>query len=185
MSAEQNQSAERQKNLAITLGIALTVLAVEIVGGLLSGSLALLSDAAHVFADAGGIALSLFAVWMARRNATPQRTYGYYRVEILAALLNGAILLALSVFILAEAVVRWQNPTGVEGGLMVAAIIPSSPADQSGLQIGDVVTEINKRKVTALSQLGDALALGGAGQPVLLRYQRGDTARYVAIKPKD
>ena len=73
----------------------------------------------------------------------------------------------------------------LEGGVLVEAVLPGSPADLAGLQPGDVITEVNKRKVTALSQVPEALALGGAGQPVLVRYQRGETSRYVAIKPRD
>ena len=104
--------------------------------------------------------------------------------DVLASIASGGKIDSLGL-VLSELSVAVAKQLGVEGGLLVAAIFPTSPAEQSGLQIGDVVTEINKRNVTALSHLNEALALGGAGQPVLLRYQRGDTARYVALKPKE
>jgi serine protease Do len=104
--------------------------------------------------------------------------------DVLATVAGGGKIDSLGVVLreLPAALARQQN---LEGGLWVEAVLPSSPAELSGLQVGDVLTEVNKKKVTALAQLGEALALGGAGQPVLVRYQRGEAARYVAIKPRD
>src|SRR6266849_1531884 len=73
---------------------------IQVVSGWWTGSLALLADAAHLFVDAAGVGLSLLAVWFAERPATPEKTYGYYRVEILAALLNGVVLCVLALVIL-------------------------------------------------------------------------------------
>jgi cobalt-zinc-cadmium efflux system protein len=92
----------------------------EVVGGLLSNSLTLLADAGHLFTDVGALAFSLFVVWLARQPATSRNTYGYLRWEILAALLNGAILLAVSAAIVWEAVQRLRSPQPVETGLMFA-----------------------------------------------------------------
>jgi cobalt-zinc-cadmium efflux system protein len=92
----------------------------EVVGGLASNSLALLADAGHMLADGAALGLSLFAIWAAQRPATPQRTFGYHRMEILAALANGATLIAVSVLIFAEAYRRWLAPPAVRGGLMLA-----------------------------------------------------------------
>jgi cobalt-zinc-cadmium efflux system protein len=92
----------------------------EIAGGLLANSLALLADAGHMLSDASALALALFAIWFARRQATPQHTYGYYRVEILAALINGAALIAIALFIFVEAYQRFQDPLEVRGSLMIA-----------------------------------------------------------------
>jgi cobalt-zinc-cadmium efflux system protein len=75
--------------LAMALSITTLMMVVEFVGGVLSGSLALISDAGHMLTDAGALALALFALWFSRRPATPQRTFGFYRAEILSALLNG------------------------------------------------------------------------------------------------
>jgi cobalt-zinc-cadmium efflux system protein len=91
----------------------------EVVGGLLTNSLALLADAGHMFSDVAALALALFALWFAGRPAPRQHTYGYYRIEILAALANGATLVAVSIFILFEAYERLWNPPEVRGGLMI------------------------------------------------------------------
>jgi cobalt-zinc-cadmium efflux system protein len=101
---------------ALTVGFML----VEVAGGLWTGSLALLADAAHMLTDAGGLALALIAIRFAERPATPQKTYGYVRLEILAALVNAVVLLLLTVFILYEAFDRFVNPPPVLAGPMLA-----------------------------------------------------------------
>jgi len=94
----------------------------EAVGGWLTGSLALLADAAHMLSDVGALGLSLFAIRIAQRPRTDKRTFGYYRTEILAALVNGATLLALSVMIFVEALERWREPQAVAApGMMAVA----------------------------------------------------------------
>jgi len=93
-------------------------LVAEVVGGLISNSLTLLADAGHMFTDVGALAFSLFVVWLARQPATSRNTYGYLRWEILAALLNGAVLLAVSAGIVWEAIQRLRSPQPVETGLM-------------------------------------------------------------------
>ena len=90
----------------------------EVVGGLVSNSLTLLADAGHMFTDVGALAFSLFVVWLARQPATSSKTYGYLRWEILAALLNGAVLLAVSAGIVWEAIQRLRSPEPVQTGLM-------------------------------------------------------------------
>jgi cobalt-zinc-cadmium efflux system protein len=94
-----------------------------VAGALWTGSLALLADAGHMLTDVGGLGLALFATWVAAKPPTPEKTYGYYRVEILAALLNALVLLAISTFILYEAYRRFLSPPTVLGGpmLVVAA----------------------------------------------------------------
>src|SRR5687767_15651296 len=82
-----------RRALRIVLGITTVFMVAEFVGGWLSNSLALIADAAHMLTDVGALSLSLFAIWVARRPANPQKTYGYARMEILAALLNGATLI--------------------------------------------------------------------------------------------
>src|SRR4029077_15037228 len=76
--------------LQIALGLTLALMVAEVIGGLLSNSLALLADAGHMLTDAGALGLSLFVAWMCRQQSRPEKTYGYLRWEILAALLNGA-----------------------------------------------------------------------------------------------
>lgn len=108
-------AARNRRRLAWTLALAATYMVAEIVGGLLSNSLALLADAGHMLSDTGALALSLFALWMAQKPATPRRTYGYYRTEILAALANAATLIAISLLIFVEAFRRFHQPEAVMG----------------------------------------------------------------------
>ncbi len=95
------------------------VLVAEVVGGIVSNSLTLLADAGHMATDVGALALSLFVAWLSRQPASPQKTYGYLRWEILAAFFNGAALLLISAAIVWEAIVRLQHPEPVQTGLML------------------------------------------------------------------
>jgi len=104
----------------LTFGLTLGYAVVEAVAGYWTNSLALLADAGHMIADVGGLALALFASWVAQRPATLQKTYGYYRVEILAALLNGVLLFGMAFFILYEAYRRFFEPPEVQSGIMLA-----------------------------------------------------------------
>ncbi len=107
----------------MTLVLVLLYMVAEVVGGWLSNSLALLADAGHMLSDAAALALSLFAAWIARRPPTPQRSYGYYRAEILAALVNGAALGAISIWVIVEAYHRLWQPPEVAGPLMMGIAI--------------------------------------------------------------
>jgi cobalt-zinc-cadmium efflux system protein len=108
----------------VVLGLTLAFTAVEIVGGLLTGSLALLADAVHMLSDNLALALALFAVWLAGRPSTPERSFGYQRAEILAALANGVILVVLAIWIFIAAWGRLMDPPDVLAGWMavVAAV---------------------------------------------------------------
>lgn len=92
----------------------------EVVGGLLSGSLALLADAAHMLTDAAALALAWVAFRIARRPADPKRSYGYHRGQVLAAFVNGGVLIAIVAWIFFEAFRRLREPVAIEGGLMLA-----------------------------------------------------------------
>lgn len=107
------------RTLRLALIITFTFMLAEFLGGLWTNSLALLADAAHMLTDAAAIGLSLFALWFTRRPATPEKTYGYFRVEILAALLNGAGLAVISFFILLEAYQRFLRPEAVKSREML------------------------------------------------------------------
>ena len=120
---ERPAGRARSRPLAIALAITTVVLIVEVAGGLLTGSLALLADAGHMATDVGALALALFARWLARRSATPERSFGYYRAEILAALVNGATLVALSLYIFWEAFRRLGAPPEIDGGPMLAVAV--------------------------------------------------------------
>jgi cobalt-zinc-cadmium efflux system protein len=115
--------SESGRALAWVLGLTLAFAVVEVLGGLLSGALVLLADAAHMLTDAAAVALSLFAAWVARRPATPQRTYGYYRLEILAALVNGAALIAVTLWIVLEALRRLGHPEPIRSGMLLAIAV--------------------------------------------------------------
>ncbi len=111
------------KGLKLALAITLVFMAAEFAGGLWTNSLALLADSGHMLTDAGALGLSLFAVWFSRKPATAQKTYGYFRVEILAALANGVALLLIAAGILYEAYDRFFTPQPIRGGemLLIAA----------------------------------------------------------------
>ncbi|WP_137934947.1 cation diffusion facilitator family transporter [Mesorhizobium comanense] len=117
-------AAGRHKSrLAGALALTTTFMAVEVIGGLWTGSLALLADAAHMLTDAGGLALALIAIRFAERPATPQKTYGYVRMEVLSALTNAVVLLLLTIYIFYEAYKRFLNPPEILGGPMLAVAL--------------------------------------------------------------
>jgi cobalt-zinc-cadmium efflux system protein len=105
------------------LGLSLSVLVIEVVGGLASNSLALLADAGHVLTDVGGITLALVAIWIASRPASDARTFGYLRLEVLAAAANAALLFGVAAFILYEAWRRLSEPPVVASGLMLGVAL--------------------------------------------------------------
>jgi len=118
-SADAEVTGNRRR-LAIALVLTAVYMIAEIIGGFAANSLALLADAGHMFSDAAALGLSLVAVILAQRPATSQRTYGSHRAEILAALANGAALLALAVLIAREAWERLSEPPEVRGALLLA-----------------------------------------------------------------
>lgn len=109
--------------LALALGLTTSFMLVEVVGGLWTGSLALLADAAHMLTDAGGLALALIAINFAERPATPEKTFGYARFEVLAALTNAVVLLVVAVYILIEAYDRFTNPPEILGTPMLVVAV--------------------------------------------------------------
>jgi len=111
--------ADHHGRLAVVLGITVTVLVVEVVGALISGSLALLADAGHMLTDVAGLTMAVIATVVARRPATDARTWGYRRAEVLAAAAQAAVLLAVGVFVLVEGVKRLFDPPEVASGVMV------------------------------------------------------------------
>lgn len=119
----QREAVTNKRRLALVLGLTSTYLICEVIGGYLTGSLALIADAGHMLTDVAGLGLALLAIRFAARPATPERTYGYHRMEILAALANAVVLLGISIFVLIEAWARFRNPPVVEsrGMLLVAA----------------------------------------------------------------
>ena len=148
--------------MAVVLGLVLAYMVAEVVGGLLTNSLALLADAGHMASDAASLALALFAMWIAQRPPTPRHTYGYYRTEILAALANGATLVAISIYIFIEAYQRIGEPPHVQGALMMGIAVGGLLVNLIGLWI------LNSGKGESLNVRGAWLhvltdALGSVG----------------------
>ncbi|MEO8190078.1 MAG: cation diffusion facilitator family transporter [Acidobacteriota bacterium] len=108
-----------KKRLLIVFALTGAYMIAEVVGGLLTHSLALMADAGHMVTDVAGIGLALLAIRFAERPATPEKTYGYYRLEILAALANTVVLIGISIYILVEAYQRFRNPPEVQTGTML------------------------------------------------------------------
>ncbi len=123
------------RRLAVALILVVVYMGAEVAGGLLTNSLALLADAGHMLSDAAALGLSLFAAWLAHRPPTPQRSYGFYRAEILAALANGAALVAIAIYLLVESVRRLSEPREVLGGAMLLVAIGGLAINLVGLWI--------------------------------------------------
>ena len=123
MHHRHTHSSRHKHRLWVVFALSASFMVVQVVVGWWTNSLALLADAAHLFVDAVGVGLSLLAVWFAERPATAEKTYGYYRVEILAALVNGVVLCVLAIAILVEAWERVRVPHEVSAGpVLVVAV---------------------------------------------------------------
>jgi cobalt-zinc-cadmium efflux system protein len=161
-----------QRRLRWALALTALFLVAEVVGGLLTNSLALLADAGHMLTDVAALALALFVAWFSRQPAAPEKTFGYLRWEILAALINGAALLIVSGFILVEAIARLRSPEPVETGLMIAVAV-------GGLLINIlcawILHPLHQHSLNArgayLHVLGDLLgSLGTVAAGLLMRF---------------
>lgn len=150
--------AAHRGRLAVVLALSLTVLVVEVVIGLVTGSLALLADALHMVTDTAGLAMALVAIAVAQRPASDRRTYGYHRTEVLAAGVNGLVLFVLSIAILLAAVRRLDEPPEVDGGLVLAAGFLGLVVNLGGLVLlrSGARENLNVRGAY-LEVLGDAL----------------------------
>jgi cobalt-zinc-cadmium efflux system protein len=179
VSLTSSRPAASLPRLALVLALTLTFMVVEAIGGWISGSLALLADAGHMLTDAGALGLSLLSAWIALRPANENKTYGYQRWEILAALINGAALFGIAGWVILEAVQRIQHPQPIRaqlflvvaaGGLVVNLI---SLRILHGLRHGSLNT-----RGAYLHVLGDALgsvsALGAAAVIALTGWTLAD-----------
>ena len=116
-------AGRHKSSLYIALALTLVYMVAEVIGAIVTRSLALLADAAHMLTDAGGLALALFAIHFAQKPATPQKTYGYLRTEILSAMANAVVLLLLTIYILYEAYQRFLSPPEILSGPMLAVAV--------------------------------------------------------------
>lgn len=124
VAAAASAGARHRGRLVAALAIALFALALQAVGGIVTGSLALLADAGHILTDAAGVGLALLAIWFANRPASPRRTFGYYRVEIFSAVVNAVVLAVVAVLLLVETARRLTDPPAVQSGpMLVIAVI--------------------------------------------------------------
>jgi cobalt-zinc-cadmium efflux system protein len=150
--------ADHRRPLAIVLAISSTILVVEVVGALISGSLALLADAGHMLTDVAGLTLALIASVVARRPATTARTWGFRRAEVLAAAAQAAVLLAVGGFVLVEGARRLVEPPAVAAGVMVVFGVVGLVGNAvsilllSGVQAGNLNT-----RAALLEVMNDAL----------------------------
>lgn len=151
-------TASHRSRLVVVLALTLTVLVVQLVGSVLSNSLALLADAGHMLTDAAGVGLALLAITLANRPASPRRTFGYYRLEILAALANAVLLIGVALWVLVEAWGRLQNPPDVAAGTMLLFALVGLAANLVGMVLlrGGAAASLNM-KGAYLEVLGDAL----------------------------
>ena len=140
-----------QKSLLIALAITLGIMVIEALGGWITNSLALLSDAGHMLSDAGALALSLAALWFVGKPASANKSYGYYRFEILAALFNGIALFVIALVIIEEAYSRFWNPPAVESESMMLIAFVGLVANLISawviLKQGDVKDNLNVFKI--------------------------------------
>ncbi|MBA2708109.1 MAG: cation transporter [Gemmatimonadaceae bacterium] len=150
------------RSLRIALGLTATLMVVEVIGGAVSNSIALLADAGHMLTDVAALALSLFVAWFSVQPVTPRKSYGYLRWEILAAFLNGAALLLISAWIVVEAFLRVRAPEPIAGGLMLGIAIAGLAVNLASARILHPTSNANMNVRGAyLHVLGDLLASVG------------------------
>ena len=161
-----------KRNLIIAIAITGTVMIAEIIGGVLSHSLALLSDAGHMLTDTLALGLSFFAVIFSQKPPTSSKTFGFYRLEILAAFFNGMSLLAISFYIFYEAYQRLLSPVEVKGSFMLAVAAIGLLANGLGLVILKKSAAMNLNVKSAfLHMLGDTISsLGVIGAGFIIIY---------------
>jgi cobalt-zinc-cadmium efflux system protein len=158
-----DHSARNRSKIGIVLLLTIVYMLAEAAGGWWTGSLALMADAGHMLADAAALGLALVAMWFGSRPATPQKTFGYYRTEILAALVNGVALVGISICIIYEALQRWSAPPVIRSNVMIAVAAGGLIVNlfSAWLLHGDHETDLNVRGAW-LHVLGDALGSVGA-----------------------
>lgn len=187
-AAGSGPTAARQHRwrLLVAIAITLSVFVAQVIGGVASGSLALLADAGHMLTDSTGLLIALIATVLAGRPASPARTFGLQRVEILAALTNGLLLVGVAVWVLLQAVSRWNEPTSISSGLMLAVAAGGAVANVVALLVlrGGAQHSLNLRGAY-LEVLGDLLgSLAVIVAAVVIAttgYARADSIASLAI----
>jgi len=172
--------------LAWVLCLSLVILGIEIAGGVVSHSLALLADAAHVLTDAGGLGLALFTIWIGSRPASTERTFGYLRLEILAAAVNAVAWFGVAVFILVEAWVRIWAPPQVTSEVMLAVAAAGMVINSLSLWLlSDAQSRSLNLRAAYLEVMGDlagsAAVIVAAAVIVLTGWERADAVASMVI----
>lgn len=184
--ASPTGTVKHRRRLIAALVITLSVVVVQVVGALLSGSLALLADAGHMLTDATGVGIALAASVLAARPPTSARTFGLLRAEILAALANAVLLAVLAVWVIVQAVGRWSEPPEVQSGLMLAAATVGAIANLASLLIlrGGRTESLNVRGayLEVLGDLVGSVAVIIAGVVIATTgYTRADVIASIGI----
>src|ERR687898_793877 len=183
---EHDHGEGNRRALAIVLALTAAFTVVEIVGGLLTGSLALLADAGHMLSDNLSLGIALFAAWLAQRPATPNKSFGYRRAEILAALANGVTLVAVAVWIFVEAYSRFRDPPEVLGTPMLAVATLGLLVNAIGAFIlyrsgGESLNVEGAMRHVFADALGSVGAITAAAVIILTGWRYADPLMSVAI----
>ncbi len=179
-------AAVNRSRLVVVLVLSLTILVVEVVGAIAANSLALLADAGHMLTDVAGVALALVAIWFAGRPASNGRTFGYLRLEVLAAGANATLLFGVAAFILYEAYQRISQPPEIASGLMLVVAVVGLAANLVSLfLLRDAQRESLNMRGAYLEVMGDVLGslavLAAAGVIAVTNWTPADTVASVLI----
>jgi cobalt-zinc-cadmium efflux system protein len=172
-------TGQNKRALAFVLALTATFTIAEVIGGLATGSLALLADAGHMLSDVLSLGLALFAVWLAGRPVTPNRSFGYKRAEILAALFNGVMLVAISIWIFIEAYRRMEQPPEILGGWMLVVAVLGLLVNIAGAVIlsrsgGESLNVQGALRHVVADMLGSLGAIAAAGIIILTGWRYAD-----------
>jgi cobalt-zinc-cadmium efflux system protein len=156
--SHERRGAESVNKLKLALALTAVYMFAEAIGGWMTNSLALLADAGHMLTDVAALSLTLAAIWFASRPATAKKTFGYYRLEILAAFVNGIALVLISLWVIYEAYERWQTPPEIKGTALTLIAVGGLFVNLvcAGLLHGDHAHDLNMRSAW-LHVIGDAL----------------------------
>ncbi|MFW3171406.1 cation diffusion facilitator family transporter [Geodermatophilus sp. CPCC 206100] len=185
-SGPATASAAHRRRLAVVLGLTVAVMVAEVAGAVVSGSLALLADAGHMATDALGIGLALGAVTLAQRPPRGRRTFGWQRLEILAAVANGLLLLAVAGYVLVEAVRRLGEPPEIESGVMLAIAAAGLLVNLAGLALlhrgrGESLNVRGAYLEVLADALGSVAVIAAAVVIATTGWTAADTVASVAI----
>src|SRR5512137_826705 len=163
LAQSHHAQAPDSRRLGWALTITCTFMVIEVAGGLISGSLALLADAGHMLTDTAALALAWLAARLTQRPTSPRRSYGYHRAQVLAAFVNALALFGVVVWIVSEAIDRLSTPRAIEGSMMMGVALAGLAANGAVYLTLRTGTQDNLNVAAALLHvLGDLLGSVGA-----------------------